>query len=62
MATNGTEIGAPPERPLLRRRVAEPRAADREYERSYAEQERVEVRNLLKDMDAVISTLTALPG
>ena len=39
MATNGTDIGAPPERPLLRRRVADTRAADREYERSFAEQD-----------------------
>jgi VWFA-related protein len=30
--------------------------------RMYAEQERAEVRNLLKDMDAELSTLTALPG
>ena len=30
--------------------------------RMYAEQERAEVRNLLRDMDAELSTLTALPG
>jgi chromosome segregation ATPase len=39
MATNGTEIGAPPERTPLRKRALDTRVADREYERSFAEQD-----------------------